>query len=95
MFQSDGRSYRLVGDVLSVAVENEAILLSVGAGEYYGIRGAMRHLLEELRDGLRFEEMVARLCSRYDVAPGEAARDLEQMLPRLIAARIIEPVPES
>jgi hypothetical protein len=76
--------------VLSVPVDDEAILLTIGSGKYYGVRGAMRHLLEELRDGIAFDDMVARTCARYDVEADEAARDLEQMLPRLIAAGILE-----
>jgi hypothetical protein len=83
-------SYRLAEGVLSVPVEDEAILLSIGSGKYYGIKGAMRHLIEALRGGLPFEEMVARTCRRYDVGEEEAARDLERMLPRLLDAGIIQ-----
>jgi hypothetical protein len=90
MSESNSRSYRLAEGVLSVPVEEEAILLSIGTGKYYGVKGAMRHLLEDLREGIRFDEMVERTCARYDVVPAEASRDLEQILPRLIAARIIE-----
>ena len=87
-------SYRLAEGVLSVPVEEEAILLSIGTGKYFGIRGAMRHLLEDLREGLAFDAMVASTCARYDVEPGEAARDLEQMLPRLVDAGILELRPD-
>lgn len=82
--------YRLSEGVLSVPVEDESILLAMGSEKYFGVRGAMRHLLEGLRDGLSLEAMVADTCARYRVAPEVARQDLEDMLPKLIAAGIVE-----
>jgi len=81
--------YRLSDGVLSVPVEDESILLAMGSEKYFGVRGAMRHLLEGLRDGLSLEAMVADTCARYQVAPEVARQDLEAMLPKLIAAGIV------
>jgi hypothetical protein len=85
-----GDIYRLSEGVLSVPVEDESILLAMGSEKYFGVRGAMRHLLEGLRDGLSLEAMVADTCRRYRVAPEVARQDLEAMLPKLIAAGIVE-----
>jgi hypothetical protein len=82
--------YRLSDGVLSVPVEDESILLAMGSEKYFGVRGAMRHLLEGLRDGLSLEAMIAETCVRYRVAPEVARKDLEAMLPKLIAAGIVE-----
>lgn len=81
--------YRLSDGVLSVPVEDESILLAMGSEKYFGVRGAMRHLLEGLRDGLSLEAMVADTCARYRVGPEVARQDLEAMLPKLIAAGIV------
>jgi hypothetical protein len=81
--------YRLSEGVLSVPVEDESILLEMGSEKYFGVRGAMRHLLEGLRDGLSLEAMVADTCTRYRVAPEVARQDLETVLPKLIAAGIV------
>ncbi|MFL6862563.1 MAG: hypothetical protein ACJ8DZ_06140 [Allosphingosinicella sp.] len=53
----------------------------------------MGYLLEDLRDGICLDEMISRTCARFAVSTADAARDLEDMLPRLIEAGIIEPVP--
>jgi hypothetical protein len=90
MIEAEEQSYRLAEGVLSVELEEENILLSVGSGKYFGVRGAMRHLLEGLRDGLSFGEMVARTRDRYDVGREEAARDLRAILARLVGAGIVE-----
>ncbi|HYJ81676.1 MAG TPA: PqqD family protein, partial [Allosphingosinicella sp.] len=81
--------YRLSEGVLSVPVEDETVLLAMGSEKYFGVRGAMRHLLESLRDGLSLEAMVADTCTRYGVAAEVARRDLEAILPKLIAAGIV------
>ncbi|MET1110884.1 MAG: PqqD family protein [Allosphingosinicella sp.] len=82
--------YRLSDGVLSVPVEEESILLAMGSEKYFGVRGAMRHLLEGLRDGLSLEAMVADTCARYRVTPEVARQDLDAILPKLIAAGIVE-----
>lgn len=82
--------YRLSDNVLSVPVEDESILLAMGSEKYFGVRGAMRHLLEGLRDGLSLEAMIADTCARYGVDPEVARQDLEAILPKLIAAGIVE-----
>ena len=90
MSTSCGEIYRLSERVLSVPVEDESILLDMGSEKYFGVRGAMRHLLEGLRDGLSLDAMVADTCARYRVAPEVARQDLETVLPKLIAAGIVE-----
>ena len=90
MSRSCEEIYRLGEGVLSVPVEDESILLAMGSEKYFGVRGAMRHLLEGLRDGLSQEAMVADTCARYGVAPEVARQDLQAILPKLIAAGIVE-----
>jgi hypothetical protein len=85
--------YRLSEGVLSVPVEDESILLAMGSEKYFGVRGAMRHLLEGLREGLSLEAMVADTCARYQVSLDVARQDIEAMLGKLIAAGIVERAP--
>ncbi|MEO7178537.1 MAG: PqqD family protein [Allosphingosinicella sp.] len=87
------QKYRLSEGVLSVPVEDESILLAMGSEKYFGVRGAMRHLLEGLREGLSLEAMIAETCARYRVDPEVARQDLETMLEKLIAAGIVERAP--
>ncbi len=84
--------YRLSDGALSVPVEDETVVLAMGSEKYFGLRGAMRHLLDGLRDGLSLEAMVADTCARYRVAPDVARKDIEAVLPKLIAAGIVERV---
>ena len=90
MIVSGSSSFRLANGILSVPVDGEAVLLNVDSGKYYGVTGAFRHLLEELRNGLTRDEMIARTCDRYDVQADEAASDLDEILAQLIEAGIVE-----
>jgi hypothetical protein len=92
MIEADQEFYRLAEGVLSVGLGEENILLSIGSGKYFGVKGAMRHLLEGLREGLTFDEMLVRTCTRYDVTREDAARDLGDMLRKLTGAGIVERV---
>lgn len=82
--------YRLSEGIFSVPVEDESVVLAMGSEKYFGVRGAMRHLLEGLREGLTLSAMVAETCARYQVASEVAEQDLEDMLPKLIKAGIVE-----
>ena len=82
--------YRLNQSVFSVPMGDESIVLEMGAEKYFGVRGAMRHLLEGLRGGLSLDAMIAETCARYSVDREVARQDIEKMLPRLIAAGIVE-----
>jgi hypothetical protein len=92
MEADDARTYVIMDDVLAVDMDEEWIALGLNAGHYFGVRGAMRHLMADLRDGMTRHAMVARLCALYDVTPEAAAGDIDRMLPRLIDAQLVRQV---
>jgi len=90
MQEIDQTRYRLAQGLLSVDTGDENFLLSTNAGKYFGVKGAMRYLLEDMREGLSFDEMVTLTCNRYKVTKDEAERDLGDMLDKVVAAGIVE-----
>ena len=88
----EGAIYVIADDALLTDMEEESVGLSVLLGRYFGIRGAMRHLVPQLREGITHAAMVARLCDLYDVSPQEAAADIDRVLPELIAAGLVKRV---
>lgn len=89
---SEGRDgiYRLSQSVLSAPVGGETVLLTMDSEKYFGVRGAMQHLIEGLREGLSVDDMVDQTCARYEVEPDLARSDIQSMLAKLIAADIVE-----
>lgn len=85
-------TYVMAEGAIVVDMDEESIALNVDAGRYFGVRGAMRHLIPDLRAGTTREAMVARLCELYDVTAEAAARDIDRMLPQLIEAQLVRQV---
>lgn len=85
-------AFRLSDGALSVSLEEEGIVLGPTSDRYFGVRGAARHLLESLRDGMTVEAMIAVFQQRYDVTRDVARRDIEAILPKMIAAEIVSRV---
>lgn len=82
-------SYVIADGAIVVDMEGESVALNMGEGRYFGVRGAMRHLMPELREGITREAMIEQLCERYDVTPEAAGEDIDGMLPRLIEAGLV------
>lgn len=85
-------SYVMAEGAIVVDMDEESIALNVDAGRYFGVRGAMRHLMPDLRTGTTHEAMVVRLCALYDVTPEAAGADVDRMLPQLIEAQLVRQV---
>ena len=70
-------------------VGDESVILAMESSKYFGLKGAMRALIDNLRDGIGFEAMVDTLCAKFDVTRDAAASDLASVIPRLLAAGLI------
>jgi hypothetical protein len=81
---------RIAPDQLSTSVGDEAVILNLDRGAYYGLNvsgaGLWRKLQEPIRVGALHEWMLAT----YDVTPEIAQRDLLALLSRLAELHLIE-----
>ena len=82
-------SYRLADDILTVETADETMIMGYASGRYFGMRGAIRHVLDNLRRNSTLEEMVANVTAHFGVPVEVARRDLEEIVPKLIAAGIV------
>lgn len=85
-------SYVIVEDAIIADMNGESVALHMGSGRYFGVRGAMRHLMPQLREGATREAMIERLCACYDVTPEAAGGDIDRILPRMIEAGLIRQI---
>jgi len=90
---SEAATYVMAEDAILVDMDEECVAFSMAAGRYFGVRGAMRRLVPELRAGCTRAAMIARLCDLYDVTPEAAGADIDRMLPQLIEARLVRQLP--
>ena len=81
--------FRLSESLVVADVGDESVILAMESSKYFGLKGAMRALIGNLRDGIAFEAMVDTLCAKFDVTRDAAASDLASVIPRLLAADLI------
>lgn len=81
--------FRLSESLVVADVGDESVILAMESSKYFGLKGAMRALIDNLRDGIGFEAMVDTLCAKFDVTRDAAASDLASVIPRLLAAGLI------
>lgn len=82
-------SFRLSEGLLIAEVREESVILAMESSKYFGLKGAMRALLDNLREGAEFGVMVDTLCARFDVSRDAATSDLAGVIPQLLAAGLI------
>lgn len=90
--------YRRKPDVISRQVAGETVLVpirgTVAELQNIHLTNPVGGFILELLDGSRsLEDVRAALLERYDAAPAQVDADLEEFLPRALAAGVIEVVP--
>jgi hypothetical protein len=77
--------------VAAKVMDGEAVIINLSTGAYYtsnDVAGTIWPIIE--RRG-RVASMVDLLCARYEVAPAQAAADVDRLLKQLEAESIIRP----
>src|SRR5262244_1385850 len=77
--------------VAAKVMDGEVVVINLSTGSYYtgnDVAGALWPLIERRSP---VATMIELLCSHYDVAPVQAAADLERLLHHLEAEQIIRP----
>ena len=77
--------------VAAKVMDGEVVVINLSTGSYYtgnDVAGALWPLIEHRSP---VATMIELLCSHYDVAPVQAAADLERLLHHLEAEQIIRP----
>jgi hypothetical protein len=74
------RRLRVNGSVVSAELENEAVLLNVETGIYFGIDAVGTEIWKLLEEGATEDEIVARLLEEYDVEAAELRTDVIEFL---------------
>lgn len=82
-------SFRLSESLVIAEVGDESVILAMETSKYFGLKGAMRALIGNLRDGSGFEALLDTLCAKFDVTRDAAASDLASVIPQLLAAGLI------
>ena len=74
------------------AVQDEAVLLDLSSGQYFGLNETGKVIIDGLQNGDSTEHIAQTLCERFDVAADDANRDVEALLEDLARADLLSPV---
>jgi len=85
----DASRYSVNTKALVRTVDEEAVVLNLDDGQYYGLNAVATVIWEKLRDGQSLDEIVIAVLSDFDVAEDEARQDLEAVISEMLAKGLI------
>lgn len=81
--------YNMSPDVLQAEVSEEIVLMDCASGKYFGVKGALRHVFDKLREGASLDEMASDVVCRVDVSQEQAKEDIGSVLSKMKAAGLV------
>ncbi len=81
--------YSLNGRVLCRIVEDEAVLLDLDFGQYYGLNSVGTRIWQLLGDGHSPSSICDHVVREFKVSEGEAVADVEALIETLLARRLL------
>lgn len=76
-------------EILGKVVEEEAIILDLGTGNYYSLEQSGAWIWEQLEAGASLQQLEQGLVERYQVGAEQAREDLVELLEQLLAQGLI------
>ncbi|HMJ14472.1 MAG TPA: PqqD family protein [Polyangiaceae bacterium] len=75
---------RIAEDVIGEILDEEAVLLHVGTGEYFALNRSGTRVWQLLQQHGDLEHVRAALCSEFDVDVETAEGDVAELVARLV-----------
>ena len=76
--------------VVFAELDDEAVLLNVETGVYFGLDAVGKQIWTLLRDGCSSHELVRRLCAEYGVDAIQVSADVSEFLALLRAQGLVQ-----
>jgi hypothetical protein len=87
---SSNAVYRRNTDILSANVDDDLVMMSIQAGNYYNIGGVGTFIWELLAEPKSMDELVDGVMADYDVERERCAVDVGAFIEELIRLKLIE-----
>jgi hypothetical protein len=86
-------AYRVSDDVIFRELENEAVLLDLSSGRYYGLNAVGTRVWTLMAGGTTVEAIVEALAAEFDADAARIAEDVGELLADLTTRGLVVPVP--
>jgi hypothetical protein len=70
-------------------VDDEAVILNMDDGQYYGLNEVATRVWQLLSEGQNMEEVTSRLLSEFETDEATLLADLTELLDELLAKRLV------
>lgn len=86
-----GETLRRADGLLTAAVNDELLMMSVEHGKYFNLNAVGTRIWELLETPITMDGLVATLTDEYDVAPDTARREVERFIDALRDRGLLAP----
>lgn len=84
--------FKLADGVSFTQMDDEAVLLDLNTGTYFGLNDVGCRLVALLQQGLSLDESSARLASEFDIAQELALKDITRLVDDMVEKNLLSPV---
>lgn len=89
MLQQATVSYQIAPQQLYSEIGDEAVILDLNSGVYYGLNETGNQIWQWLQQPKSESEIVSLILEEYDVSPEQGASDVKALLQEMIKSGII------
>ena len=82
--------YQLSSDTVFVKSADNIVLLEMGEGKYFELKGAVMHVFDMLHEGASGDAMIAEISTHFAIDRALAEADFRGVMDRLIAANLVD-----
>ncbi len=92
---SDNDVVRIAPDVLASEIDNEAVILGVTSGKYFGLDETGTEIWNNIQNPIRISDLLVRLWELYEGNRDEIRKETLSFLSELLERNLIEIADES
>lgn len=81
-------------DMVAAQVDGDFVMLDIERGKYYGLATVGSRIWQLVATPRRVSEIVAAICSEFDVAEAECERDIKEFIRDCVEKSMISIVGE-
>ncbi len=90
MTLDDNQRIKAAPGVLSRVIDDEAVLLELSSGTYFGLNEVGSEIWQLIADGATTNELRQRLMQKFDVDPETLDRDLRELVAELLQRGLVK-----
>lgn len=81
--------YQLADHISFTDVDDEAVLLDLNSGAYYGLNHIGAQLLKELKAHNSIENAITLIAEQYQITDNSVKKDIDELIQQLLEQKLI------